>query len=135
SRGLTGSVGFVFDWYVLIVRLDSSYHLSWILFGSGLGILLGCAVWCALRTPVRERSLGSVFFNPELPARFGGRVLRTLGIWLLFSVFFFSVFNRLIEWLAIAVDSALFVLTVVVLLALTLSMIAHHRGHRTRRLW
>lgn len=50
-------------------------------------------------------------------------------------VFFFAVFNRLIEWLAIAVDSALFVLSTLFLLALAVSMAAHYHGDRARLWW
>lgn len=131
TEGLSESVGFVFDWYVTIVRLNDAIELSWILFTVGLSILIGCAVYAAFKLPIRERSLGSVFFR-ESTAQGWAIPLRAVGLSLLFAVFFFSIFNRLIEWLAIAVDSALFVFAVIVLLALTLSMLAHHRGHRVR---
>lgn len=135
SDGLTNSVGFVFDWYVLIVRLDAQIYLSWIFFTMGLLILTACAIYAAKHLPVRERSLGSVFFKtPEAKSRLA-RIGRMLGLLALFCVFFFSVFNRMIEWLAIAVDSALFVLAAIILMALSLSMIAHHHGHRSRHHW
>lgn len=131
SDGLTESVGFVFDWYVLIVRLDSEYHLSWILFALGLVILTGCAIYGARKLPVRERSLASIFFKHPEPKGRLALIGRFLGLWIIFCVFFFSVFNRLIEWLAIAVDSTLFVLTAITLMAVSLSMIAHHKGHHS----
>jgi len=131
SNGLSKSVGFVFDWYVLIVRLDAQIYLSWIFFTAGLLILTACAIYAAKSLPVRERSLCCVFFKtPQSKNRFT-LIGRNIGLLAIFCIFFFSVFNRLIEWLAIAVDSALFVLTAIILIALSLSMIAHHKGHRS----
>lgn len=135
SNGLEESVGFVFDWYVVLVRLDAQIHLSWILFTIGLILVAGCAIYAAFALPVRERSLCSVFFRTPDANSHTKRFGHIFGLLAVFTVFFFSVFNRLIEWLAIAVDSALFVLAAIILMALSLSMIAHHHGHRSRHHW
>jgi hypothetical protein len=135
SNGLSDSIGFVFDWYVLIVRLDAQIYLSWIFFTAGLIMLLACAVYAAKSLPIRERSLGSIFFKTQDSKNNITRMGRAVGLLIMFNIFFFSVFNRLIEWLAIAVDSALFVLAAIILLALSLSMLAHHKGYHLHHHW
>lgn len=126
--GLIENIGFVYDAYAWILRQESFFTV-W-LFLIGAGLLAICSVYVAWRLPVRDGCLFGMLAGKVSAHTVSKRAVRTILAFGLFIIFFFTVFNRLLEWLAIAVDSAIFVLTVTALLLAVFSSFLRPHGKR-----
>ncbi|MFT4312082.1 MAG: fibronectin type III domain-containing protein [Candidatus Woesearchaeota archaeon] len=120
---------FVFDLYQWI--LANEYVFSVILFSIGTGTLLLISLYIGFFMPIREGSLYFTLSRHPHAHTVLQKIKRSVITFILLMIFFFTIFNRMMEWLAIAIDAAVFMLALIILLAAILQTKFHDTKTRT----
>jgi len=123
AKVASDEVDFVLHLYAYLVNNNVIFERY--VFIAAIFALLLLSLYIALRIPIKEPSLMSTLHVkgklPEGPIKIIKRFLAVHGALLLFFV---VIFNLMMEWLAIAVDALIIVLTLIIMLFL---IIKHHK--------
>jgi hypothetical protein len=118
------SSNIIFDLYAWIS--NNSIYFTYYAFIAG-AILVAIA---ALRIAFVEIKQGCVYFlltRHPIAHTLVQKIKRTLKVYFLFMLFFFAVFNKMLEWLAIAIDTFIFLATIIFLLGIIFSTKLYHK--------
>ncbi|MFT4343734.1 MAG: hypothetical protein ACMXYE_03220 [Candidatus Woesearchaeota archaeon] len=125
---------FIFDFYQWI--LEHQYHFSVTLFVVGAVMLILISLYIGFFHDIREGSLFFTLSRHPHAHTFFQKLRRSFFTMLILFVFFFSIFNRILEWLAIAIDAAVFMLAVVILVTGILHLkFINHKSKKTHSIY
>ncbi|MFO8016328.1 MAG: hypothetical protein R6U32_04435 [Candidatus Woesearchaeota archaeon] len=119
---------FLIPLYSFIIENASSFEMVTFCIGGGI-ILLLAALNIFLNVEIKEPSVMAILFREGPSPSAGGRILRALASFAIYSSFFVVVFNLLMEWLGWAVDSTIIVVAIFVYLFLFMK---HYRKFDTQ---
>ncbi|MFP4523796.1 MAG: hypothetical protein ACLFO2_00575 [Candidatus Woesearchaeota archaeon] len=94
--------GLLHEFYVHLVQHYAAYE--WWTFMAGIAALTAMAVYVAVNVPFSKRSVMGVLHEQSTPQE-GKLAVRFAVTLLVLFGFFLTVFNMMMEWLAIAVDA------------------------------
>jgi hypothetical protein len=118
------SSNFIFDLYAWIS--NNSIYFTYYAFVAG-AILLAIA---AVRIAYIEIKQGCVYFlltRHPIAHTWIQKLKRATKVYLLFMLFFFAIFNKMLEWLAIAIDTFIFIATLIFLIGMIFSTKLYHK--------
>ncbi|MFH1316251.1 MAG: hypothetical protein ABII01_01925 [Candidatus Woesearchaeota archaeon] len=100
------------------------YNNLWVIettgFVIGSLVIIFSSIFLTFNLHVKKPSIIHVLHDAGIPKSFWKKVERFLIVFLVLNAFFTLVFNLVMEWLAIAIDSSLMVFTVIIFLILFL---------------
>ncbi len=117
-------ISFIADLYKFILEYEVFFTIY--AFYAGIAILFFCAIATASFIQVREGSFFFLFTTYARPNTSYQYIKRVIKVFLIFLIFQYTIFNRIIEWLAVSIDSAIFILAIIILLTMILSSRVHH---------
>lgn len=115
TQSLERQTLFIFDLYSVILNHRMFFNET--LFFIGAALLLIPTIYLGFKIQPREGSLYYVL-SKKHTHNIPEKLARTSGIYILLLLFFFTIFNRVMEWLAVSIDAAVFILGIVILLTL-----------------
>lgn len=115
TQSLERQTIFIFDLYAVI--LNNRIFFNETLFFIGAAILLIPTIYLGFKIQPREGSLYYVLSKTHTH-NIIQKLARTSGIYILLLLFFFTIFDRIMEWLAVSIDAAVFILGLIILLTL-----------------
>ncbi|HLP79158.1 MAG TPA: hypothetical protein VK158_00845, partial [Acidobacteriota bacterium] len=104
----------IFDLFAFV--LNHQYFFTVTLFYIGAILLLIPTAYLAFTTPAREGSIYYQLTRFPFAKTVPQKLKRIIKLYVIFMIFFFTLFNRFLEWLAISIDTAVFIVTVVLFL-------------------
>ncbi len=124
---LQDDITFIADLYKFIITYQ--IYFTDYLFYAGIIILALCAYLITKTIEIREGSFYFIFTTYAKPKGTTQFIKRIIKIFILLLIFQFTIFNRIIEWLAISIDSAIFIIALIILATMILStrINANHR--------
>jgi len=123
AKVATDEVDFVLHLYAYLVNNNIIFEKH--VFIGGIIALLLISLYIALRTKIKEPSfLSTVHVKGDLPEGPLQILWRFIVVHLTLILFFVLIFNLMMEWLAIAVDALILVLT---LLIMVFMIVKHHK--------
>ncbi|MFH1400725.1 MAG: hypothetical protein ABIH41_04345 [Nanoarchaeota archaeon] len=127
SQELSGESSMLSGFFTLVSQYRGWLEMISFVAGSAALVLIACVV--AFRFQFRHPSTVTIMVSPGPRRAFDDVIRRFVVVSLILFAFYLAVFGLLVEWMAIAVDSPMVLIGVVVILALYVS---HRHGHSFR---
>lgn len=125
AKHKSGAFSFLDNFYEHLV--SSAFIYDSVFFWSGLLLVLAASILLSVRLAIKDGGLGHCIAKHPTPKHWWDKILRASWVFAFYMIFFITVFNRFMEWLAVAIDAVVYVLMTVFFLVHLFEVM--HRKH------
>ncbi|MCK5283151.1 MAG: hypothetical protein KAK00_07100, partial [Nanoarchaeota archaeon] len=112
ARSIIEPKSFTYDFLNLIARSQPIWELR--LFNIGLLIIIASSIYIGFRKEIYSSSLSRVMGIFGMPKSIFSSIIRSITSAFLLLGFYFLIFDKIMEWLAISIDSHIVVILILV---------------------